>query len=43
VSAAYPAVTLVLAAAFLSEALTVGRAAGTVLIIAGVVMVTLAK
>jgi transporter family protein len=43
VSAAYPAVTLVLAAVFLSEALTVGRAVGTVLIIAGVVIVTLAK
>jgi transporter family protein len=43
ITAAYPAVTLVLAAAFLSEALTVGRAAGTVLIVAGVVTVTLAK
>ena len=43
ITAAYPAVTLVLAAAFLSEAITVGRAVGTVLIIAGVVTVTLAK
>jgi uncharacterized membrane protein len=43
ITAAYPAVTLVLAAAFLSEAFTVGRAAGTALIIAGVVTVTLAK
>jgi transporter family protein len=43
ITAAYPAVTLVLAAAFLSEALTIGRVAGTVLIIAGVVIVTLAK
>jgi drug/metabolite transporter (DMT)-like permease len=36
-------VTLVLAALFLSEALTGGRVAGTALIIAGVVIVTLAK
>jgi len=43
IAAAYPAVTLVLAAAFLSEALTAGRVAGTALIIAGVVTVTLAK
>ena len=43
ITAAYPAVTLVLAAAFLSEALTAGRVAGTALIIAGVVTVTLAK
>jgi transporter family protein len=43
ITAAYPAVTLVLAALFLSEAITVGRAVGTLLIIAGVVTVTLAK
>jgi transporter family protein len=43
ITAAYPAVTLVLAAAFLSEAITIGRALGTMLIIAGVVTVTLAK
>jgi len=43
ITAAYPAVTLVLAAAFLSEALTAGRVAGTSLIIGGVVTVTLAK
>ena len=41
VSAAYPAVTLVLSALFLSEGVTVGRVAGTALIIAGVVVVTL--
>lgn len=43
ISAAYPAVTLVLAAIFLSESLTVGRAVGTALIISGVVVVTLAR
>jgi transporter family protein len=43
VSAAYPAVTLVLAAAFLSEPLTIGRALGAALIVGGVVIVTLAK
>lgn len=43
ITAAYPAVTLVLAAAFLSEALTVGRVVGTALIVVGVVTVTLAK
>jgi bacterial/archaeal transporter family protein len=43
ISAAYPAVTLVLAAAFLAESLTVGRAAGAAIIVAGVVVVTLAK
>jgi uncharacterized membrane protein len=36
-------VTLVLAAAFLAESLTVGRAAGAAIIVAGVVVVTLAK
>jgi bacterial/archaeal transporter family protein len=43
VSAAYPAVTLVLAAIFLSEALTFGRAAGALLVIGGVVVLTTVK
>jgi bacterial/archaeal transporter family protein len=43
ISAAYPAVTLVLAAIFLSEALTVGRAAGALLVIGGVVVLTTVK
>lgn len=43
ITAAYPAVTLVLAAAFLAEAFTAGRVLGTALIIVGVVTVTLAK
>jgi drug/metabolite transporter (DMT)-like permease len=43
VSAAYPAVTLVLAAIFLSEGLTVGRSAGALLVIAGVIVITLSK
>lgn len=40
VGAAYPAVTLVLAAIFLSEALTVGRILGVALVIGGVVVLT---
>jgi transporter family protein len=43
VTAAYPAVTLVLAALFLSEALTLGRAAGALLVIGGVVVLTTVK
>jgi transporter family protein len=43
VSAAYPAVTLVLAAIFLSEAFTLGRAGGVLLVIAGVVVLTTVK
>ena len=43
VSSAYPAVTLVMAAVFLSEALTVGRVVGAGVIVAGVIIVTLAK
>lgn len=43
ISAAYPAVTLVLAAIFLSEALTLGRAAGALLVIGGVVVLTAVK
>ena len=42
VSAAYPAATLLLAAAFLSEPVTIGRLAGLGLVIAGVVVMTLA-
>jgi uncharacterized membrane protein len=41
ISAAYPVVTLPLAAAFLSEALTVGRAVGAGLVVTGVVILTL--
>lgn len=41
ISAAYPAVTLVLAAAFLSEPLSVGRVIGAALIVAGVAIVSL--
>ena len=43
ITAAYPAVTLVLAAIFLSEALTLGRAAGALLVIGGVVVLTAVK
>lgn len=42
-SAAYPAVTLILAAAFLSEALTLGRAAGAALVVCGVVVLTVVE
>ena len=42
VSAAYPAATLLLAAAFLSEAITVARLAGVALVIVGVVVMTVA-
>jgi transporter family protein len=43
VSAAYPAVTLVLAAAFLAEGLSLVRVAGAVLVVGGVVVLALAK
>jgi bacterial/archaeal transporter family protein len=43
ISAAYPAVTLVLAAIFLGEAFTVARAGGALLVIAGVVVLTTVK
>lgn len=43
VSAAYPAVTLILSAIFLSEAFTLGRAGGCLLVIAGVVVLTSVK
>jgi uncharacterized membrane protein len=43
ISAAYPAVTLLLAAATLSEALTVARVAGVALVVVGVIVLTVAK
>ena len=43
ISAAYPAVTLVLAAIFLSEAITFARAGGMLLVIAGVIVLTSVK
>lgn len=43
ITAAYPAVTLVLSAIFLSEALTLGRAVGALLVIGGVVVLTTVK
>jgi transporter family protein len=43
VSAAYPAVTLVLAAIFLGEAFTAGRVLGVLLVIGGVVVLTTVK
>jgi transporter family protein len=43
ISAAYPAVTLVLAALFLAEPLSVGRVIGAALIIAGVAVISLAS
>jgi uncharacterized membrane protein len=42
VSAAYPAATFLLAAAFLSEPVTIGRLVGMGLVIVGVVVMTLA-
>ncbi len=43
ISAAYPAVTLLLAAAVLSEPLGAGRIAGVLLVIAGVIVLTVAR
>jgi uncharacterized membrane protein len=43
VSAAYPAVTLVLAGIFLSESITPGRVGGVLLVVAGVVVLTSVK
>ncbi|MCW3066414.1 MAG: EamA family transporter [Solirubrobacterales bacterium] len=43
ISAAYPAVTLLLAAATLSEALTVARVAGVALVVLGVIVLTVAR
>ncbi len=42
ISAAYPIVTLALAAAFLSEGITAGKAIGCLLVVGGVVTITLA-
>ncbi len=41
VSAAYPAVGMVLAAVFLSESLTAGKVLGALVVIAGVVLISL--
>lgn len=43
VSAAYPAVTLILSAVFLSENLSVARVAGMCLVVTGVVVLTTAR
>jgi uncharacterized membrane protein len=43
ISAGYPAVTLLLAAATLSEAVTVARVAGVALVVGGVVLLTVAR
>ena len=43
VTAAYPVVTLIQAAAFLAEALTVGRAVGVGLVVVGVIVLTLSE
>jgi bacterial/archaeal transporter family protein len=43
VTAAYPALTLVLSAAFLSEQVSPARIAGTVLVVGGVVLLTAAR
>lgn len=43
VSAAYPAATVVLAALFLGESITLARVAGMLLVIAGVVLLTAAR
>ena len=42
ITAAYPAVTLVGAALFLSEDITAGKVAGMLLVLAGVVVLTVA-
>jgi bacterial/archaeal transporter family protein len=42
ITAAYPAVTLVGAALFLSESITLGKLAGMLLVLAGVVVLTVA-
>ena len=42
VTAAYPAVTLILAAAFLDERITLAKAGGVALVIGGVVLLTVA-
>jgi transporter family protein len=43
VTAAYPAFTLALSAAFLSEHVSPARIAGTLLVVSGVVLVTAAR
>lgn len=43
ISAAYPVLTVLLAAAFLDEAITTGRAAGVGLVVLGVVVLTVAE
>jgi small multidrug resistance pump len=43
ISAAYPAVTALIAAAALGEALTMARIAGIVLVVGGVIILTVAK
>jgi transporter family protein len=42
ISAAYPVVTLILAASFLAESVSAGRLLGTLLVVTGVVLVTVA-
>lgn len=42
ITAAYPAVTLVLAALFLSESITIAKVGGMLLVLAGVVVLTVA-
>ncbi len=42
VTAAYPAVTLILAAAFLGESITPAKACGVGLVVGGVVLLTVA-
>ncbi len=42
ITAAYPVVTLILAALFLSEALTVAKAVGVLVVVGGVVVLTTA-
>lgn len=43
VSAGYPAVTLIMAAIFLSEGITVAKGAGVLLVVGGVVVLTTAE
>ena len=42
ITAAYPVVTLILAAIFLSEAITVAKAVGVLVVVGGVVVLTTA-
>jgi transporter family protein len=43
VTAAYPAATVILAAVFLGESITLARVGGMLLVIAGVVLLTIAR